>query len=569
MRLTDPDLERRLVRRARAEIRSNPALQRDARRPGSTGVTYGWLWPLGLGLFAMASLYAHKKPVDVVVAAMALFATGAAFLRAQGFLLGLHESHDLGVLAHLPVSDDAIFSHAWKKALRGTTGVLVVSGLVYAGALDVAGLGGGAWAAGATLIVLQWLVAVAFTAALSHFCPRWPHRVIGATLEIAALVLFVFADSLGPALRSGVGWSLAVTPAGWIGYAFRDGVLGAQATALLAAAPALVAAALLPGVLTRLRRGYSVEELLFPEAPTAERILEAAVEREMVIRSEYDPELVESPELKPVMREDLRQSIPLIMEARALGGDFLRALPWTAPGPIERLFARSLSEREKVVAEFMLGGGARWTRSWKIAAAITLAALAVGLFFPRVPGLVGLAWIIVALMAVSVGAAGFRQVDSGGKSSPFHAPYPMGYAEISRVILKAKAVRLACALPLLVALALVAGWRMGIGPGTGLVLALKATLLLALLQPATLVFSFSGGTNDSEHMTAGRFFFVLIPGGLGALLLAAAGFAVFSSNLALAAPAALAFGSLSFGAWAGYGALYNRRRIDLLRSSAS
>jgi hypothetical protein len=149
---------------------------------------------------------------------------------------------------------------------------------------------------------------------------------------------------------------------------------------------------------------------------------------------------------------------------------------------------------------------------------------------------------------------------TSGQFSTLVAFYPVGFGETARTILKANAVRMVVAFPIVFGCAAATLHFLGIGPaGPGL--CLRGLGLLICAQPLAILAKFSRGTNDSTStrviLVAGAATpFVLL--GVGLLLWGPWQMAVLGMALALGSSSALLLA---------YGSLYGSTRFDALRST--
>jgi len=563
-------LEASLRRRVRAELRASRELWREYKRNRRSFSRQTrlepfirFLVPIALAAIALAGTSAPA----LVLAALTLYATGSAFLRAASLLQGLHGSTDLNVLAHYPCSDDDLLRLQWRRFHRSSLWLLYTFAVVYL----VLGAGGGpaALALSAGLALVHWLGTLGVSAALAAWRPAWPLPFLGKALCLLSAAPVVFGKALGPLLEGSPGLGFLALPTGWASFAFRNGIVLGEPWALAAALPAAALAALVPLAGRRFLRTYSVGGLVYPAAPTAELILEQMVQNEMVRRSEYDPAVVESPELKPALREELRRSIPEFMEGRVLEGGFLRAPDWTRGGPLERAFAALLSPRERAAADFLLGGGMSWTRSWILSAVFAaLGSLGVLLLGGPVPWVVVSAGALMALPLLAGTWPAFHTVPTGGVFMPLHALYPLGYWQMSSLKFRAALVRGLAWAPLAFGFAVLIGAWPGTWIEGGPVLALKALAVYAASVPVFAIFRFSEGTNDTERPGClGAFLFLPII--LTVLAAAAGAILLFVPELGFWKVGLPLLALPPFLAWALYGLLYTRCRVDLLRATPS
>lgn len=572
MKLGLPAFERALARRVRAAIRESKDLRREHKRlrranPRVTRVDafVRLVLPPAVGLGASA--LPHHVPL--VLLALALYALGTALLRARGLLVGLWASQDLFVLTHQPAADEDLFALQWTRFRRGAGWIVYACVAVYAALALVRKSDAGAVAAAVGLGLAQGFAIVGLSAALAAWRPHWPLETAGKAFCGATILLALFGQQLAPRLPESTGLGLLAVPTGWGSFALRTAVLDGRPWGWLAALPLVPLAGLVVAAGRRLRKTYAVGELIRPAPPPAELLVEHAVEMELVRQSEYNPEIVEHPELKPLLREELRRAVPQAAERDVLSGALSRPPAWTSAGPLERAFAALLSPRGRRVADFLMGGDPRWSRSWACSAAAAGLGVAVALASRQAPiWLLGVLLAVSALLMMRGRWFGLAVVSIGNGYLPHHALYPLGYGEISGILFRAAALRLAAWAPLLLGVLAAAAPDLGLTTAQGLEHGLRGLLLLAAVRPALVVLQVATGTSDGDGAGCARMLY-LLPMALALLGAAAGGILSFHPEGTMAAAGIGGVALFSTGAWAFYGRAFKRWRIDLLRATPS
>lgn len=566
MRPASPALEKALRRRIRREVESSEDLlrERKAHRRRSPTRSWSWLCRAVLPFAALGLAAIGPGAVELVCLALSLYATGTACLRAVALLHGLWGSDDLMVLGHLPAADADLFRLQWRKFIRSSLWILWAYAVFFGGLALHRELGVDRALLAAALGLAQWLMVAGLAATLAAWKPNGPWRAMGLALNAGALGCWLSGKTLLPFVKAVPGLYLLALPGGWVTFAFRYGILGSESLAFAALLPAAAAAALLAWAKGRMRRGYRLSEIAV-RGPSAEMFVEHELDLEIVARSQDDPELVAAPWKAPEVREDLRRSIASYVDARVRERGFLGRREWRRAGCLDALFGRLLSERERAVAEFLIGGPSGLTRRWKFSAAVAALGIAALFVSPDVGLVLG---GVLALTLVGGRWPAFQDRPCAGKFMPLLAAYPVGYAEVSRVLIKFNAVRILGWAPLAVAFAAVAGHATGLGLAEGAWVGLKAAFLALAFAFFAAVGYHSSGTNDTEHLTFRGCFGLILPAAL--LTSIGLGSAVL---LFLPFPAGLAGGvgvaGAAVGFWGLYGLVYDRGRIDLVRSSAS
>ena len=95
---------------------------------------------------------------------------------------------------------------------------------------------------------------------------------------------------------------------------------------------------------------------------------------------------------------------------------------------------------------------------------------------------------------------GFSGPMTSGFVLPAYSVFPLGYAEITRVMLKANLVRAVTWAPLAIVYAVTLAHRQGSPFEYGALIGLDVVLILIALQPITIMGHFSAGTNDTDPL---------------------------------------------------------------------
>jgi len=159
---------------------------------------------------------------------------------------------------------------------------------------------------------------------------------------------------------------------------------------------------------------------------------------------------------------------------------------------------------------------------------------------------------------------GFRGASTFEGVIPAYAVFPVGYGEISRIMLKANTIRILLWAPLFLLYAIVLATRLGKSPQYGTEVGVGVVVLALFLQPVMVMAHFSSGSNDTKQINRytvvlfGFCFILLVP-------LIAGTVGLFAAE-SLLLKSVWAFGILACSSlvWAGYLRLFNRGRIDLL-----
>jgi len=475
--------ERALRDRLRRERRTSPALAAEWRRQRGHWRDWqvpSWFHHLFLGI-VFASFWAAVMDasgrVDLGLAVLALWSLGAVGSQGRRLLATLYQPADLVVLYHLPLTDAQVFRLQTARFVRETGWLLLE--YVPAG-VALAMVQGMAWPGGLWAVALPPLQALFATLAGLHgaaCCAGWLRYL--AHGHYAAFILLFTWKYLGEVQAALVSVAWWLPPAGWLNYLYERGMLQGDPWAWLLLLPLAVFGWALPWSWQRLRQAYALHEPVQPLAPqTAVSMAMGRVEG-----SSFGVTAV---------------------EARVRDRAFLAPAEWTQAGWLERVVGRWLNARERLVAEFMLAGEARWTMrlAWGTGAwAVVM--LLIWLFGKYGGWLVFLtAYGVLAAAVPLLGGAwpGLGSCFQGGTFTPMYAGFPLGFRDMARVILKTNYVRIAAAVPLILTMGALAGWELAGQWLLGLVLASKVAGLLLALQPMAVLLLFSEGSNDTARI---------------------------------------------------------------------
>ncbi len=520
------------------------------------GYFYAFLVVIGLSISAT-----HEDPAFALTA-VALYCTGTVGLRSGSLFSRLHWGDELPIFFGLPMQDDCYFSVQWKKFLGGSTWVILLVGVLYTlFALRMYPF----WTAvlfafiGA---VLQWLVVVSLvllTFKLRHpIIPKLCFAVYGLII-VAAFAPAKVTSALYPV-------TLAL-PAGWINWAWA-GFLRGSYTQVLALLPVLALAALGISRYRILRSSFSPAFFHAEDPPFGVNLPgEDSLDEE---ERSYALRELDAPSGKDTFLENTLEAagIPTVTSVA-----FEPHVDWYHAGFIERVAGTWLSEREKVTAEFMLGGTlGRWTADWNKALYITCATLVVARLIPATP-----LWILAtaAVTAASMSAPllggkwpGFDAKFGFTNKSPLMAFFPLSYWQVSMAVFKVNLVRLGFYFVLLTPTFLVLSGNWMVPVGYAFSMLVRTMFWLTVLQIGAVIIRHSQGTNDNKTLslaTVSYFAFAIV----GFVLVLLANAASLVKDLPSSGPLLLITFFSFVLAWWLYGILYNYGRIDLLRQPRS
>lgn len=572
MKLGSPALERALRRRIRGELRSSKELWREyrAHRKRARPAQINWVGRLVVPLIALAPLTQGKPQINLLLVILMLYATGSAFLRAVSLLRGLYASQPLVVLAHLPMSDDDFFRLQWGRFVRSSLWMLWAFVGILGSTIVMVTHGARGLELAVVLALAEWILLLGTASAVAAWGRRFKLLGVGQAFCGAAILLWFVGRLASPTLESSLGSALLSLPAGWICVTFEREVLGNAPGAWVWALPSLAGLVLFAAARRHLRRTYHLRELVFAR-PAAEMILEREIHAQMDLRTGEEAQAPLRPSEVAQAREEFLRSLPMANEERIRDRGFLQPKSWAGLGMLERVFDRWLSTRERGVAELMLGTALNLTRKWKITMVASMCGigLALGAGPHALLPLLGIA-ALLGLLALDANWPGFRIYNCAGKFMPAHATYPASYAEVSRIYFKMAVIRILAWVPLAVAYGAAAGAASPLlGGARGMVLALKVGWLVTVAQPLVMGTRYSAGTSETNLVSFRGCFGLVLP--LVVFLLPLIGAAI--GVLALPPVYALASGAgaflLSLAFWAFYGRMYERYKIDVIRSLPS
>ncbi len=492
------------------------------------------------------SIASKDTDLRLPAAAVALWAAGSAFRWGHQWFQQFYASEDLVVLNFLPLHDQQIFGFQLRRYLLSAGWLFWELSLAYL----VFGLVEGANAPGFLLLLAAGILQALLVMALAIHLASWVHMVplgtIGAFLRFTAIALLIFGargvESTAYVTQA-TEWFL---PTGWINYVLFRGAGDPFVFALLLPIGALIYLARYS--FSRLRSFYSLAGVEIVPARSS-----AAQEEELTAENVG------------------RRPGPTEIEDRVLARHFLAGLNWELTGALEKFMARCLSDRERVITEFLVAGNPGWTSSLKVSfwiwAVSCMVVLTLGQFSGTVVFFAAYVLATTSLPLFGGDWRGMRQSASGGMFLPAFSVYPISFNAIARIFLKVNLVRISTALPLIVTFGALAAYRLGQPPLSGVVVAAKLLAVLVCLQPLFVVIPISSTSNDTAQAPLWVKIFLLVP---ALILVVGAALAVFLSpsvGAVLASYVALLLFSVLV--FAGYRRAYRRGRFDLLTERSS
>jgi hypothetical protein len=550
VKLSSPTVERDLRGQARSELRESPGLWQEYRqhrtrwwkRNRNIRGALGSVFILALLFLVVVRSGRPLALLDVV----ALYASGTALFRCANYYARVLRGYDRAVLITLPILDDDYLRHESLGFFRSWAGAFAVFVLAYGAYASVYGKPWHDLSAVLVAATLQTLSGLCIGTAVLAYRPKWAGALALAPFYGLMIVcLYLPEDGLRFL------WSATlITPAGWVAHGFAGLVGSADSAERFWLIPAFILSAALPLALRRLRSRL-VSELASPDGA-----FDAASAPDVGDDQQQTPSLEASGSGHP-----LPADVHLARE--------LKGTDWTGLGWIERIVATWLTRRQKVVAEFMLAGDlGTWSKRWLTATIITGVGTALTLATPTLPSWIFFLPMVVAglMTAPILGGSwgGFRGAFRFGLVLPFYASFPIGYGEISRVMLKTNLIRALTWAPLAIVYSAVLALRLGYSFEYGSVVGLDVVLILLALQPVMVAGHFSSGTNDTRQINWQIILFFSCALVFLIMMLVATFVVFIVPTFFVQAGAIAVIFTMSLAGWASYKLLFERGRIDVL-----
>jgi hypothetical protein len=459
----------------------------------------------------------------------------------------------------LPVEGRTVFRWELQKFLRGSIWVFVDVLLGCAVLAFLHDFSFAKWLAILPVAAVAWLLALSLTGLLVTRWPQLPYPLISMGLWILVIALLVTRSlveaPLIALLNQCAPWILLILPTGWPVSLLEPLFDSRHLLNLSLLVPIALVIVTFRFSLARLRSNYDFAETTLPEPP------------DLMPDAEPESSPGEASTSFP------RRAGPTEIEEIVRSRQFLAQPRWHERGLFERLLWRWLNVRERNLIELAFPEGPVLTKPWLgITRTLLIGTIATLIAVRFSPGLK--AWLLggtlfitgCRALALLLGVGvGFRPVPCGGVNIPFHAGFPVGFRELTRLLLKYSVVQLP-AMILLAGIggALVASILAETRWTTGMVMGIKVAFLLFALRYAAAIFSVSAVTNDTSGFRMKTF--VLIFGMVGAggafLTLAGAGLAIPHAGLAwlsVLLACLVCFAAFRFYVW-----LYDANRFDLM-----
>lgn len=565
MRLHSPRFEKALRRGVKKAVRSSRELKREFRqakkfrRSSNILGFYRFFFSVVLVFVVWGITSATGHPATGL-AALSLWTFAWIFFHSQSLWSCLNTATDLPALTLLPVAESAIFRWELQKFLRKAFFSLLDLAAGFGVLALLLNFSPAKWLALIPITALSWLTLLSLAAFCAARLPRPVRQMIITGIVLSGLSLVFIAGPMGKVFlacldRCAPELNLWL-PTGWAISQFELLLPGSRWTNLYLLVPVAAIIWTLGSSLKRLKSGFHFEEKTQPVAA------------DLIPGSEMDGPVaaIHSKQMPPHLG---LTAIEEIVQTR----QFFSPAAWPHYGWFEQQLWRWLNAREKTLGEFVFPKGCKITASWKVAVrnlcVAVAASFAVGWFSPA-----GKVWILGIGLFISFchawgqivwSGAAFHSMFSSGVRIPFHAGFPIGYRELSRLLFKYSAVQLPLFIPFIMICG-VLGAHLAAIPITGkiIITAFKAAILLFATRFILVTFAFSSITNDSTRFQFRTWALVSVMVLLGLLFLLFGGAGLFVPY-PLAAWALLLLAVLdAWGFFRAYGWFYHANHFDLM-----
>lgn len=551
MKLYDRGLVRRLSRFVKERR------QRLNIRKAGSGRTFSldqpWTrGPLLLICLAALEIGQRVRGVKFFLSLLAIFCVAEAVRRARQMHQHLTSSFERAMFLFYPFSWGAFFRLTTERRLLASLWVWGVAFVTY----GVTGKWDSAWVwRSAAFATLSWLLTLCSTLCLSLLLarkPEWLHPWVIPALYL--LVPFGFAIPANQMANVFSGTSLL--PAGWANALF---VWTSGGTMWIAVTAGIVAAGIAAVWLWKDYRGriLSLEETL---AGVELLVAEAGTETD-----ETDAGERPLAEWQRLWERRFEGQIAEYIQSRR----WLEPWRWSEAPWLEMAATKILNVKEKETLQYLLGYVAPdWSGRWKVG--VIAAAVSSGLVATNTPAgwtMGGIALAISAGLGTPLVGGSWPLLGGSylsGRVTPIYSCLPLGFARVSRIMIKTGLVRGLAWLPFGALVCALMAFQSGMGALPGVSMAVKGFLLWAALLPTFAAGHFSKGTNDTQNFRL-RMIPLMLVAILAGLALLAGFIAAVSGPWEWSVPCLAAIAALSAGFWAIYKRAYERWQIDLLR----
>jgi hypothetical protein len=577
--LYDRGIVKRLRKAVKERVRADGRKSTSAkwwRRPSRSGGVAGTFWMFLVFINLLRSSAETPRWRFLVLGGASLAFAGVALNMARNLWMKLSIDEERAVLLFYPMKDADFYRWATMRFGAGTAWVMIVAGIAYLLAVPVSGPSDVAIVVGAA--IAEWMVVLCVVLALVRHVDKYPRWLSLGFFVAAALLFFApvqYFDSLMP-----LAW---VLPTGWV-YGLFFGKIAAQWASLAVVALLPVLGLLCWWLWKQLEKFYvqaqeatvaaamATSEAMMTETLTSKSSGRTWIEMPADDSADLEEEELNSEAAFPLQaawRKQRLENLNVQVGKYVLEENWMERWNWKNLGPLEWIASGCLTEKEKGIAQFLIGPRPPgWSGRLRIAVIATAVAFAAAL-----PEMNALNFIAGVAFATSIGAglpllggtwpAG-NQGRISGKLSPIFGCYPVSYWLGGWTIYKLNVVRMLAWLPLGLMLG-VLGARSGHLPLMyGFWLTTRGLLCLVAVMPLLATSKFAKVTNDTSYLRIKSIFILILVLSLVFAVITLVGMAMMLP-FEMASMSFVALTILGWLGWSIYGIYYDRGKVDLLR----
>ncbi|HTQ97658.1 MAG TPA: hypothetical protein VMH89_12690, partial [Candidatus Acidoferrum sp.] len=511
----------------------------------------------------------------LVLGGASLAFAGVTLIMARNLWMKLSIDQERMVLLFYPMRDVDFYRWATMRFGAGTAWVVIVAAIAYFLAVPVNGPSDVAILIVAA--IAEWLVVLCVMLALVRHVDKYP-RWLSLVFFVAVALLFIapgqYLGSLIP-----LAW---VLPTGWVN-GLLSGKIAARWVSLAVVALLPVLGLLCWWLWKQLETFYvqaqeatvavamATSEAMMTELLTSKSSGRTWIEMPTDESADLEEELNSEAAfpLQAAWRKQRLENLNIQVGKYVLEENWLERWNWKNLGPLEWIASWFLTEKEKGIAQFLIGTRPPgWTGRLRIAVIATAVAFAAVL-----PEMNALNFIAGLAFATSIGAglpllggtwpAG-NQGRISGKLSPIFGCYPVSYWTGGWTIYKLNVVRMLAWLPLGLMLG-VLGARSAHQPLMyGFWLTTRGLLCLVAVMPLLAMSKFAKVTNDTSYLRIKSIFILILVLSLVFAVITLIGMAMMLP-VEMASMSIVAIMILGWLGWSIYGVYYDRGKVDLLR----
>lgn len=568
-----PHLEKVIRTRTLSIVRASPSLVKEARQAKRKNRQFRnqrvalILFQFFFLIIAVTSIFlGNKDAPGPILAILSTFLLGLILLGTATLIEALY-GYPFGIIYLFPISAGEFTKTCIRHAVLSSLWTYFYTIPVLLTLIPVASWGFSSFLTILLVSTLQWIVSFSLILVFTAFLPSLPYRFLWIWLMIGAGIIWMQKDQFPKSFLDHLSLLLPILPTGWPNILFQGAVFHGNFTGSLLIIPI---AALVPGFWFSMRRVLTGMSSLDADLPMTEKESDAPEARDESRRSaEVIPGLADARRKEDWFSPEQAAAITKKIQT----GGFLQDMDWARNDLFGRIIQRFLAANQMPLARFLLSHSPQWTRQWWYAVgALAIFGTLMAFMNPgsSITG-TGIPLIILSVgLSLALGTpllggswTGFVLCPSIGPAPAGYALFPIGFGEMTKLMLRINSIRLILGFPIVFALAQTIGWKLGLSFPQVWLWSLKALYLLWSLQPVWIAGQFSATTSDSSKFKGGCL--LLLTGGVAVLVFigAIAAFLVGATWLiVLAGTIALPAGTFGFLGF--YGLLFNRTSFDLL-----